>query len=263
MRLPIQRRTFVETLLSFAAAPAALAATRSLLPERQQKASPRIIVLDVNETLLDVSALEPLFARVFGNAGVVQDWFSTVLLYSQVTTIAGPYANFGQIARASLQMAAAARGLALAPADEADILKGLVSLPAHPDVHDGLEKLRTAGFRLVTLTNSTPTAVEQQLKNAGINDYIERKFSVDTVRLFKPAPEVYHYVATELRVSPAQLRIVAAHAWDVLGAMRAGCSAAFIARPGKVLYPLAEKPDITGRDLRAVADEIVRRDSPK
>jgi len=116
---------------------------------------------------------------------------------------------------------------------------------------------------LVTLTNSTPAAVEQQLKNAGINDYFERKFSVDTVRRFKPAPEVYHFVATELRVDPLQLRLVAAHAWDVLGAMRAGCSAAFVARPGKVLYPLAEKPDITGRDLRAVADEIVRRDSPK
>ena len=80
---------------------------------------------------------------------------------------------------------------------------------------------------------------------------------------FKPAAEVYRLVATELQVAPPQLRLVAAHAWDVLGAMRAGCAAAFVARPGKALFPLADTPDIVGPDLRNVADQIVKRDMPK
>jgi 2-haloacid dehalogenase len=74
---------------------------------------------------------------------------------------------------------------------------------------------------------------------------------------------VYRLVATELQVAPSQLRLVAAHAWDVLGAMRAGCAAAFVARPGKALFPLADTPDIVGPDLRNVADQIVKRDIPK
>ena len=71
----------------------------------------RILVFDVNETMLDVNALEPHFARVFGDGRVLRDWFSTVLLYSNVVTVAGPYADFGAIGGAALDMVAAARGV--------------------------------------------------------------------------------------------------------------------------------------------------------
>lgn len=67
---------------------------------------PRIIVFDVNETLLDVSALEPHFARVFGDRRVLREWFSTLLLHSEVATLAGPYADFPAIGRAALDMTA-------------------------------------------------------------------------------------------------------------------------------------------------------------
>ena len=58
---------------------------------------PRVIVCDVNETLLDIGALEPHFTRAFGDGRVLQEWFSTVLLYSEVATLAGPYAEFAAI----------------------------------------------------------------------------------------------------------------------------------------------------------------------
>jgi len=128
-------------------------------------------------------------------------------------------------------------------------------------VREGLGKLRAAGFRMVTLTNSAPAVVEKQLKSAGISEFFERSFSVDAVRKFKPAPEVYQQIADELGVDRSQLRLVAAHAWDIVGAQRAGWAAAFIARPGKALYPLGERPDVVGPDLRDVADEIIRRDA--
>lgn len=112
---------------------------------------------------------------------------------------------------------------------------------------------------MVTLTNSAPVAVEQQLKNAGLTDLFERSFSVDAVKRFKPAPEPYRHVAQELGVSIGDLRMVAAHAWDVVGAIRAGCLAAFIARPGKVLYPLGPKPDIVASDFQAVPTKKLHR----
>ena len=63
--------------------------------------------------------------------------------------------------------------------------------------------------------------------------------------------------AQRLGVSIGDVRLVAAHAWDVAGALHAGCAAAFVARPGKVLDPLAPVPDIVGADLREVADRIL------
>jgi 2-haloacid dehalogenase len=218
---------------------------------------PRVIVCDVNETLLNVGALEPRFKEIFGDARVLQEWFSTVLLYSEVATLAGPYSEFGAIGGAALDMVSEARGVALSANDRGQILQGMLSLPAHPDVRDGLEVMRHAGLRLVTLTNSAPTAVRQQLQNAGLSSLFERSFSVDAVRRFKPAAEAYRSVADALGIPVEQLRLVAAHAWDIVGALRAGCAAAFIARPGKVLYPLGPKPDITAPDFRNVAEQIV------
>jgi hypothetical protein len=58
---------------------------------------PRVIVCDVNETLLDVGALEPHFKQAFGDGRVLQDWFANVLLYSEVATLAGPYSDFASI----------------------------------------------------------------------------------------------------------------------------------------------------------------------
>jgi 2-haloacid dehalogenase len=211
----------------------------------------------VNETLLDVAALEPAFKEVFGDARVLQDWFATVLLYSEVATLAGPYSDFASIAGAALDMTATARSVTVSPENRTRILQGMLKLPAHTDVREGLQMMRDAGLRLVTLTNSAPGAVQQQLANADLTSFFERSFSVDTVRRFKPAPEAYRSVADALQVPVDQLRLVAAHAWDVVGALRAGCAAAFVARPGKVLYPLGPKPDITAPDFRSVARQIV------
>jgi 2-haloacid dehalogenase len=122
---------------------------------------PRVIVCDVNETLLDVGALEPHFKHAFGDGRVLQEWFATVLLYSEVATLAGPYSDFASIGGASLDMVAGARGIRLSPADRSGILQGMLTLPAHPDVRDGLQTMRDAGLRLVTLTNSAPVAVQQ------------------------------------------------------------------------------------------------------
>lgn len=223
----------------------------------------RILVFDVNETLLDVQALEPLFVDAFGGAGVRQEWFSTLLLYSEVATLAGPYADFPVIAGAALDMAAERRGIRLSAHDRDRILTGLSTLPAHLDAANGLRRLRDAGFRLVALSNSSQAAVQTQLTSAGLSAFFERSFSVESVRAFKPAPAPYQFVARALGVGTEGLRMVAAHPWDVIGAMRAGCAGAFVSRPGHVWYPLAPPPDIVGPDLVAVAERIEATDTER
>jgi 2-haloacid dehalogenase len=96
-----------------------------------------------------------------------------------------------------------------------------------------------------------------------LTEFFERSFSVDTVRRFKPAPEPYRFVAKELAVAASTVRMVAAHAWDVVGAMQAGWAAAFVARPGKVLCPLAPTPDIVEPDIGASATRIIAAGSPR
>lgn len=180
-----------------------------------------------------------------------------LLLHSEAATLAGPYFDFGTLAMAALDMIAASRQVTLSGKHKEEVLQGMLSLPPHKEVVGALGKLRNAGFRLVTLTNSSQKAVEQQITNAGLSEFCERNFSVYVIRRYKPAPEPYRMVASELNLPPDRLRLVAAHAWDVMGAMQAGYSAAFVSRPGKVLFPLTPAPDIVGSDLTAVAQQII------
>ena len=219
---------------------------------------PHILVFDVNETLLDLKALEPQFEKAFGDKSVLNEWFHQVILYAEALTLAGDYKNFGEVARAALEMTAEAHGVRL-PADDAQqIVRAIGSLPPHPEVAGSLQRLQAAGIRMVTLTNSPPAVVDAQMKNADLQRYFERNFSVELVRRYKPAPEPYRMVARELGVETGGLRMIAAHAWDVGGAMRAGCAAAFVARPGRALFPGFPKPEIIGKDLREVSDLLLR-----
>lgn len=249
-----KRRVFIGAALGAAFG---LASRLAHAEQRAGESRRHILVLDVIETMLDIEALEPLFARAFGDGRVLQEWFANLLLYASVETVAGPYADFATTAGAVLDMTASAHGRTLSFNDRTAILQGTLSLPAHADVKDGLQRLKDAGFRMVTLTNSAPASVTQQLKNAGLTDFFERAFSVDAVKKYKPAAETYQYVAREMGVATNSLRMIAAHAWDIHGALRAGCAAAFVARPGHALFALTPTPDIVASDLRAVADRII------
>ncbi len=220
----------------------------------------RIIIFDVNETLLDLRALDPEFQRVFGDAGVRQQWFGQLLQSALVTIATNAYTDLGTIAGAALDMVANRRGAALAVADRTKILSGILTLPPHPEVQASLQRLREAGLRLATLTNSMQKVADAQIANAGLRDMFEAVLSADTARRLKPAPEPYQMAAKSFGVKANEIRLVAAHAWDIAGALRAGCAAAFVARPGMVLDPLFSKPDVIGKDLREVVDRIIQID---
>jgi 2-haloacid dehalogenase len=217
----------------------------------------RVCVFDVNETLLDLRALDAQFARVFGDASVRQAWFSQLIQSALVATVTDTYVDFGAIGGAALEMTVVRRGIALSAADRAQILGGIRTLPPHPEVPESLARLRRAGLRLAALTNSTANVAQDQLTHAGLADYFDQILSADMVRRLKPAPEPYRMAAERMGVAIGEVRLIAAHAWDIAGALRAGCAAAFIARPGMALDPLVDRPDIVGADLREVADQIL------
>jgi len=218
----------------------------------------RVCVFDVNETLLDLGALDPHFERVFGDASVRQVWFGQFLTSWLTAMVTGMYREFGTIGGTALEMVAERQGVELSDEDKQQILGSIQELPPHPEVEESLGRLREAGLRLATLTNSTQRVADAQIDNSGLRGYFDQVLSADTVQRLKPAPEPYRMAADSLGVEVGQVRLVAAHAWDVAGAMQAGCAAAFVARSGMVLNPLFERPDVVGADLREVVDGILK-----
>lgn len=223
------------------------------------KPSPSIIVFDVNETLLDIDTLAPLFARLFGDDKILREWFAQLVLYSQTMTLSGLYTPFGELGVGALQMTADIHQVTLTDDDINEFKQRMADMPAHPDAIPALTKLRTAGFRLVTLTNSASNASNTPLEKAGLNEFFEQSFSVETVEKFKPAPETYQMVAEEMSVAMSDLCLVACHLWDTIGAQAAGCQGAFVTRPYNALLPAANvpTPDFMAADLVTLAEQII------
>lgn len=222
---------------------------------------PSILVFDVNETLLDITTLEPLFERVFGDASVMREWFAQLILYSQTMTLSGLYTPFGALAVGTLRMVATTRSIEVGDGDINELKERMGAMPAHPDVVPAILRLRDAGFRLVTLTNSASGGLPSPLENAGLSRFFENSFSVEAVRKFKPAPETYRHVAQAMQVGVSDLCLVACHLWDTLGAQAAGCSGALVTRPHNALLPAADipHPDITAANMNDLAHQIIHR----
>lgn len=216
-----------------------------------------ILVFDVNETLLDVRALDKGFEDVFGESSARAEWFEMLLQRAFTATLTGAYRDFGTLAKSAAGMVAAKRGISLDDTKAAALLEPMKSLPPHPEVRSALQTLCDAGFTLTALTQSPAATLDAQMTNSDLKHFFKRLFSVEAVRRYKPDPAPYRMVAQQMGCDIADLRLIAAHGWDVEGAMRAGCKAAFIARPGQVLDPQTEKPGIIGTDLDEVCVELL------
>lgn len=218
------------------------------------------IIFDVNETLLDLSALDPLFADAFGDKSVRRIWFAQLLQVAFSGNIIGSYQPFDELASAALDMTARKRGVALDIERKRRILRSVAAVPLHGDVALGLTTLRDAGYRLAVLTNSTEATVTEQLDHTKIRDLFDMVLSVDAVGRYKPAPETYGYACERLGVAPGDAMLVAAHDWDINGALAAGLQAGFVARHGTALNPVRPAPTLSAPSIRAIAELIVARE---
>jgi 2-haloacid dehalogenase len=221
----------------------------------------KVIAFDVNETLLDLSSLDDAFEDLLGSAALRGQWFAQMLQLSFVGGLTGEYVDFTTAQHAALRMLAERHGRTVTTDEAIAVVNRMSALPAHPEVSGALRRLRSTSLTLVALTNSLEGVAEAQLTNAGIREHFDGVVSADTVKRLKPAPEPYLAVARAFDVDTADVRLVAAHAWDVSGALAAGCKAAFVARPGMVPSPLGAQPDIVGADISEVVDQIMAVDA--
>jgi 2-haloacid dehalogenase len=219
-----------------------------------------VIAFDVNETLLDLGVLDASFEELLGSANWRGQWFAQMLQLSFVGGLTGEYVDFSTAQHAALMMVAERAGVSVTAQDASEMVGRMRSLPPHPEVAAALQALGGTDLRIVALTNSPLSVAEAQLQYAGIRRFFDTVLSADTVRSLKPAPAPYRSVAARYDVAIDAVRLVAAHSWDVSGALAAGCQAGFVARRGMVLSPIGPQPDIVGADIAEVVEQILARD---
>ena len=219
---------------------------------------PKVIFFDVNETLLDLRSMQSSVSQALqGRDDLLPLWFSMMLHHSLVDSTTGRFHTFGEIGTATLMMVAEINNISLSEEDARKaIVTPLRSLPPHADVKEGLQALKDKGYKLVSLTNSSNTGVQTQFENAGLTEYFDQLLSVEDIKIYKPDLRTYEWALEQVGVKPEEALMVAAHGWDIAGIKASGMQAAFISRPGKVMYPLAITPDYNVGNLLELNDVL-------
>jgi 2-haloacid dehalogenase len=206
--------------------------------------TPPALVFDVNETLLNLAALDGLFEELFGTAEVRREWFTLCVQAALVTTVTRRYESFSDIGAACFAALAGRSDRPISPADRRRVERAMTELPPHPDVASALTALRERGHRLAALTNNPLALVRAQFDHAGLTPLFEEVLSADEVGRLKPAPEPYRHAADRLGVDIGALTLVAAHGWDCAGARAAGARAVLVERGGAAPLPAGLPPNL-------------------
>lgn len=226
-------------------------------------ARPKVILFDVNETLLDLQPMKEAITKLLGGGPeTARLWFTTLLQHSLVMTLGDRFADFSDIGAACLRMVAKNQGVDLSEDAAEKAVAPMRSLPPHPDVVPALKGLQ-GQYRLVTLTNSSKAAVADQMKNAGLTDFFDMLLSVEDVGMYKPHSHVYRWAARRVGADVSECLLVAAHGWDVAGAAWAGMKTAFVARPGQQVFPLGPAPDLCISSLAELPKQMERLEGSK
>jgi 2-haloacid dehalogenase len=190
-------------------------------------------VFDAYGTLFDVHAA---IARHRAAAGSDADRFSEIwrtkqLEYTWTLTLAGHYEDFWTLTERALDFAFARvpsmdRGL------RPRLLDAYMGLDAFPEARIALAALKAKNARLAILSNGTPRMLAAAVEAAKIADQLDAVLSVESVRRYKPRPEVYALATDALGLPPSAITFVSSNRWDVMGAVSFGFQAYWVNRAG-------------------------------
>ncbi|GAF04329.1 haloacid dehalogenase type II [Saccharicrinis fermentans] len=216
----------------------------------------KAVFFDMNETLLNLSLLKEQFNKYFDDQYVLKYWFTKLLHSSTVMGIMDEYKNFGELAEVALENLFNENNRTLTKETKSEILGAFRELPTYKDVRPALQWLKKNNIRVIAVSNSSLSMIEEQLTNAGIIDLFDQYYSVDAVKKYKPFKDIYQYVAKQEAIAVHDIVMVATHDWDLFGAKKAGLTTAYIQRKEELFHPLYAKADFYDTDLSALLTQV-------
>jgi 2-haloacid dehalogenase len=210
---------------------------------------PAAFVFDAYGTLFDVHSVQQRCEVFWPGKGpqLSQLWRSKQLEYTWQRSLMRRYVPFSQVTREALDYACAALGLALDGARSDALMDQYLRLALFPDVRDALAQLK--GHKTAILTNGSPDMIEPLVAQSGLS--FDAVLSVDELKVYKPAPEVYQLAVDRLGVAAPDAGFVSSNCWDALGAKSFGFSVNWINRSGAPVDKLGFQPD---RILKGLSD---------
>lgn len=207
-------------------------------------------VFDAYGTLFDVHSAVGKHRHRLGDLAdrVSMLWRTKQLEYTWLRSLMRHHADFWQVTRDALDFAFDMHGISDSDLHR-DLMEAYLKLDCYPEVPESLSTLKSRGFKLAILSNGTPVMLDAAVRNSGIENLIEKNFSVEEVGIFKPDPRVYQIAVDGLGVNPDEIVFQSSNAWDASGASSFGFKVAWVNRFGQSKERLPGQPDIEIRNL--------------
>ncbi len=216
-------------------------------------------VFDAYGTLFDVHAPAAALASGLGGHGsaISAQWRAKQLEYTWLRSLMGRYADFALVTADALDYALEAHGLSGSPVRER-LLSLYTSLAAYPDAAACLQAVKAAGARTGILSNGSPSMLAAAVTSANLGALLDYILSVDTVRIYKPSPEVYKLAPNAFGLEPAQIAFVSANGWDCAGAAAFGFRVIHVNRFNQAEERLGVSPEAHVANLAEAAEAVKR-----
>ncbi len=190
----------------------------------------KAVVFDAYGTLYDIQSVAAVTEEAFPGYGeiITQIWRIKQLEYSWLRSLMRRYEDFSVITRDSLAYTIRVLGLDHDAATFERIMDKYLHLDLYPDAMATLTALK--GRKLAILSNGSPGMLNALVRNSGLDRVLDATISIDSRRIFKPAPDAYSLIETTLHVPPAEVLFVSSNPWDACGAKTFGLNVAWIER---------------------------------
>ena len=214
-------------------------------------------VFDAYGTLFDVhSAASRHQARLGEKAQAVSAlWRTKQLEYTWLRSLMQRYVDFWQVTQDSLDYALDSHGIDDIKLRQ-DLLNAYQELACYQEVPETLLNLKELGLGTAVLSNGAPKMLEAGVRNCNLEEILDSVFSVDSIGIFKPAPQVYQLATDQLGCTPEEILFFSSNAWDVSGATTFGFQAVWVNRFGQAPERLPGTPALEIKTLDAVLKHL-------
>jgi 2-haloacid dehalogenase len=190
----------------------------------------KAVVFDAYGTLYDIQSVAAITEEAFPGYGefITQIWRIKQLEYTWLRSLMRRYEDFSVITRDSLAYTLRCLGLKQDGDAFERIIDKYLHLELYPDAMAALAAMR--GRKLAILSNGSTGMLNALVANSGLDRMLDATISVDSQKIFKPAPEAYRLIESTLGVPPAEVLFVSSNPWDACGAKAFGLNVAWIER---------------------------------
>ncbi|MFT5643765.1 MAG: 2-haloacid dehalogenase [Janthinobacterium sp.] len=226
----------------------------------------KAVVFDAYGTLFDVYSIGALAEQLYPSQGAVIAtlWRDKQIEYTRLTTMSDPhgatgskyYQSFQDLTRLALQYTLERLHLAPEPANLDALMQQYQRLTPFPENMAVLEQLKAAGIQCAILSNGNAEMLDSVVASAGMTHLLDHVISVDSIRLFKTAPESYALVQQRIAVQKDEILFVSSNAWDALGATWFGFQTLWINRQNLPFETIGPKPIYSGNNLKRVLEIV-------